>query len=76
MNPNKKTDFIIQNLRVSCHFTSVDDIKVQIISSCEGKVPEDLSNLGTRLLEVRRKDGFDDVKDMYHEYSGKQEILL
>ena len=45
LNPSKKTDFIIQKLRISCHFNSVDDIKAQIISSCEGKVPEDLEQL-------------------------------
>ena len=79
LNPNKKTDFIIQKLRVSCHFTSVDDIKAQIISSCEGKVAEDLEQLGYMSPGNQKKRWLftdNDVKDMYHEYSGKQEILL
>ena len=74
-----KTDLIIQKLKVSCHFTSVDDIKAQIISSCEGKVPEDLEQLRYMSPGNQKKRWLftdDDVKDMYHEYSGKQEILL
>ena len=79
LNPSKKTDFIIQKLRISRHFTSVDDIKAQIVSSCEGKVPEDLEQLGYMSPGNQKKRWLftdDDIKDMYREYSGKKEILL
>lgn len=82
VNPKKKSEYEIQVLRTDHMFTSVEELKTQIVQDCESKVPEKPTQLG--FIEpghgLRGKQRWinseDDLKEMYHLHKGKDEIIL
>ena len=81
INPHKKSEYVVQKLRVSDVFKSVDDIKEILISTLEN-VPSTIDQLGYiepghgAKGKQRWLSGQDDLKDMYSLHQNRQEILL
>ena len=81
VSSKKKSEYVIQNLRLSTRFSTLTSLKEQVMSKCDGKVSFDE---GFGYIEpgrgVKGKQRWllsdEDVADMYTLHNGKKEILL
>lgn len=81
INPAKKSEYVVQKLRVTKRFESVDEIKENLVSTIQG-LPSVIDQLG--YIEPghgakgrqRWLSSYDDLKDMYSLHEKKLEILL
>ena len=81
VSSKKKSEYVIQNLRLTTRFSSLTSLKGQVMSKCDGKVSFDE---GFGYIEpghgVKGRQRWllsdEDVADMYTLHDGKKEILL
>ena len=81
VSSKKRSEYVIQNLRLTTRFSSLKNLKEQVMSKCDGKVSFDE---GFGYIEpgrgVKGKQRWllsdEDVADMYTLHNGKKEILL
>ena len=79
VSSKKKSEYVIQNLRLTTRFSSLNNLKEQVMSKCDGKVSFDE---GFGYIEpgrgVKGKQRWllsdEDVADMYTLHDGKKEI--
>lgn len=84
INPSKKCEYEVHKLRIDRQFSSVVDLKQQLMNSLQKHVPES-TNFHVGYIEpgkqgIRGKSRWifteEDLADMYSAYAGKSEIIL